>query len=393
MVKLQIGTAGTDNGYIRLSNQTGTAYYGDIYTDVSNTFNIKSVNQDLYITSGARSSWNANGGGWSSGINLSATNPFTYSTGNATFVPMTATFNTLANNSIGLGLNFTYNQTGTAGSTDLLINRTETALGSGTQYLMQAQVAGVSKFVIQNTGNVGIGTTSPSQLLTVGSAGLFNVSSAGNVYGRKWDNSFYCTVFKMEHQVNQMFFTGYGFNAYPAAGGSVTFNNANTASSDMIFRTTGNLLFKTGAGIAEYMRVTTSGNVGIGTTSPSSKLQINTATDVSARFRSITDGAGTHMDIFSANDAANAYKVLSINASNLLLNSDSLGNVGIGTTSPNANALLDISSTTKAFMPPRMTTTQKAAIASPTAGMVVYDATLNKLSVYTGAVWETVTSI
>lgn len=68
------------------------------------------------------------------------------------------------------------------------------------------------------------------------------------------------------------------------------------------------------------------------------------------------------------------------------------GNVGIGTSSPNANAILDVSSTTKAFMPPRMTTAQKTAIASPTAGMVVYDSTLNKLCIYTTA-WETVTSI
>ena len=69
------------------------------------------------------------------------------------------------------------------------------------------------------------------------------------------------------------------------------------------------------------------------------------------------------------------------------------GNVGIGTTSPNANALLDVASTTKAFMPPRMTTTQKNAIASPTAGMVVYDSTLNKLSVRGVSAWETVTSV
>jgi len=67
------------------------------------------------------------------------------------------------------------------------------------------------------------------------------------------------------------------------------------------------------------------------------------------------------------------------------------GNVGIGTTAPNDNAILDTVSTTKAFMPPRMTTTQKAAIPSPTAGMVVYDSTLNKLCVYTTA-WETLTS-
>lgn len=67
------------------------------------------------------------------------------------------------------------------------------------------------------------------------------------------------------------------------------------------------------------------------------------------------------------------------------------GCLAIGTVAPNANAILDVVSTTKAFMPPRMTTGQKNAIPSPTAGMVVYDSTLNKLCVYTTA-WETITS-
>lgn len=56
----------------------------------------------------------------------------------------------------------------------------------------------------------------------------------------------------------------------------------------------------------------------------------------------------------------------------------------------NANALLDVQSTTKAFMPPRMTTTQKNAISSPTAGMIVYDSTLGALSIYDGSVWGSV---
>jgi hypothetical protein len=39
-----------------------------------------------------------------------------------------------------------------------------------------------------------------------------------------------------------------------------------------------------------------------------------------------------------------------------------------------------------------MTTTQKNAIASPVAGLVIYDTTLNKLCVYTTA-WQTITSL
>lgn len=70
------------------------------------------------------------------------------------------------------------------------------------------------------------------------------------------------------------------------------------------------------------------------------------------------------------------------------------GSVGIGVnTSINASAILDITSTTKGFLPPRMTTTQKNAIASPAAGLVVYDTTLNKLCVRTASAWETITSL
>jgi hypothetical protein len=45
-------------------------------------------------------------------------------------------------------------QTGTASNTDLLINRTETAIGSGAQLLIDAQVATVSRFSVTNAGNV-----------------------------------------------------------------------------------------------------------------------------------------------------------------------------------------------------------------------------------------------
>jgi hypothetical protein len=71
---------------------------------------------------------------------------------------------------------------------------------------------------------------------------------------------------------------------------------------------------------------------------------------------------------------------------------DASGNLGIGTSSPNASAILDAQSTTKGVRMPNMTTTQKNAIASPAAGLMVYDTTLAKLCVYTTA-WETITSL
>jgi len=45
---------------------------------------------------------------------------------------------------------------------------------------------------------------------------------------------------------------------------------------------------------------------------------------------------------------------------------------GIGTTTPNASAQLDVSSTNKGFLPPRMTAAQRAAISNPAAGLLVY---------------------
>jgi len=57
--------------------------------------------------------------------------------------------------------------------------------------------------------------------------------------------------------------------------------------------------------------------------------------------------------------------------------------------SKNDSAMLQADSTTRGFLPPRMTTTQKNAIASPATGLMVYDTTLNLISVYNGTTWIT----
>jgi hypothetical protein len=72
---------------------------------------------------------------------------------------------------------------------------------------------------------------------------------------------------------------------------------------------------------------------------------------------------------------------------------DASGNLGIGTSSPSASAIIDAQSTTKGVRMPNMTTTQKNAISSPAAGLMVFDTTLAKLCVYSGSAWQTITSI
>lgn len=65
----------------------------------------------------------------------------------------------------------------------------------------------------------------------------------------------------------------------------------------------------------------------------------------------------------------------------------SYAQVGIGTITPNASAMLDVSSTTKGMLTPRMTTAQRLAITSPAPadGLIVYDTTLKSFYHYTTA--------
>jgi len=101
----------------------------------------------------------------------------------------------------------------------------------------------------------------------------------------------------------------------------------------------------------------------------------------------------------STNEVVIGYDVVGLGSNTTVLGNSSTthgrwyGSLLLGTTTNAASSILTMESTTQGFLPPRMTTTQKNAIASPATGLVVYDNTLNKLSVFTGLVWETVTSL
>jgi len=69
------------------------------------------------------------------------------------------------------------------------------------------------------------------------------------------------------------------------------------------------------------------------------------------------------------------------------------GALVVGSSTISASSQLEVTSTTRGFLPPRMTTTQKNAIASPASGLVIYDTTLGKLCVRGAAAWETITSV
>ena len=75
----------------------------------------------------------------------------------------------------------------------------------------------------------------------------------------------------------------------------------------------------------------------------------------------------------------------------------SMAQVGIGTNSPNANAALDVVSTTQGMLFPRMTTAQRDAISSPAKGLTIFNTTLNCLQTNIGTSgapnWKCITGI
>lgn len=62
-------------------------------------------------------------------------------------------------------------------------------------------------------------------------------------------------------------------------------------------------------------------------------------------------------------------------------------NIGIGTTTPNNKAILDISSINKGVLFPTMTTSQRLAITTPPNGLLVFDNDKNELHQYAGGSW------
>lgn len=159
-------------------------------------------------------------------------------------------------------------------------------------------------------------------------------------------------------------FTGYNGTNYGNANGSV----------QMIAQATENFT-STHFGANFFIDTTPTGTNSVAPTfALGADGSLNMRRSTGANMLWITDGAGD-IGPANANRPANIFASTSIHVN---------GN--------NTSALLEASSTTKGFLPPRMTTTQKNAIATPAQGLMVFDTTLVKLCVYNGTAWETITS-
>ena len=63
-------------------------------------------------------------------------------------------------------------------------------------------------------------------------------------------------------------------------------------------------------------------------------------------------------------------------------------NIGIGTNSPNGSSILDITSTSKGLLIPRMTTALRTTIASPILGLLVFDTDTKTIWTHDGSAWK-----
>jgi hypothetical protein len=177
---------------------------------------------------------------------------------------------------------------------------------------------------ITNGGDVGIGTTSPAQKLHVQGSNLmvtFQNSSTG------------------VDQYTQLEFKAGSRDAYIWLGNQNTTSWAGDGGLN-IYTGTGHMDFWTA--ITQRMRITSAGNVGIGTPSPNGKLQVNNGTDLNVAINTVANDATTVSRISSLNDAATLSMPLVINGNRLVFTTDatermritSAGLVGIGTTNP-----------------------------------------------------------
>ena len=183
-----------------------------------------------------------------------------------------------------------------------------------------------TRLSINSSGNVGIGTTSPTANLHV-----TGISSSGNLPIAKIESTGNISYLKF-------------FNSSTGTGSSDgTYIGMNGGTAYLINKEAGNLYLGTGDDI--NLTLQNGGNVGIGTTSPSRPLSVYRSTAGSAaNFLHYTDAtafAGLYIDVDNVNnivelnasgDTASTMAFQTGNAERMRITTT--GNVGIGTTSP-----------------------------------------------------------
>lgn len=68
------------------------------------------------------------------------------------------------------------------------------------------------------------------------------------------------------------------------------------------------------------------------------------------------------------------------------------GAIGIGTSNPTATAILELTDSTRGFLPPRLTSMQRDAITSPENGLMIFNTTSNGIEIKTTYGWISLTA-
>jgi uncharacterized protein YaiE (UPF0345 family) len=210
-----------------------------------------------------------------------------------------------------------------------------TSGGSAAANLMQFNLHNNSTATSQTTvmtlrgdGNVGIGTTSPTQKLDV-------VISSGP-YNARFHNSSTSTSDYNVILVTQG--ASGSATGYFGTGGSAASNTS--FANTFVIGTQSNSAFVFNTNDTERMRITSAGNVGIGTTSPGRNLTVATSGEA---YVSVTGGASSDVGVLFGTSASDAKgRLIYNNADNMQfwtasterMRITSGGNVGIGTQSP-----------------------------------------------------------
>ena len=142
---------------------------------------------------------------------------------------------------------------------------------------------------------------------------------------------------------------------------------------------------------AAYANTSGNYNTAIGNSSLTTNTTgtLNTALGYNAN---VNTDALTNATAIGANARVDCNNCLVLGSVNGINGAASGVNVGIGTTNPNASAQLDISSTSKGFLPPRMTSSQRRAITNPAAGLMIWctnGGTTGEWQGYDGYSWVT----